>query len=43
MGLDQFRCKPGTNHQEDQESAEQKKEASKGRPTDQKDEDRRKP
>jgi hypothetical protein len=43
MGFDQFRCKPGTNHQEEQQSAQQKKEASKGRSNYQKDEDRRKP
>jgi hypothetical protein len=43
MEFNQFRCKPGRNHQEEQESAQQKKEALKGRPNHQKDEDRRKP
>jgi hypothetical protein len=43
MGFGQFRCKPGTNHQKEQESAQQKKEASKGRPNHRKDGKRRKP
>jgi hypothetical protein len=39
MEFDQFRCQPKRNHQEEQESGQAKKEASKGRINHEKDED----